>query len=76
MWLEDVRTYLRNPASAAKLSWKYRDRLDQFKKTASSIGRDGLGRLVDALAEVDYHSKTGVGDFAQNVERFILTLEL
>jgi DNA polymerase-3 subunit delta len=76
MWLEDVGVYLRNPASASGMRWKYREKLDQFKKTASAIGRDGLARMVDALVEVDYRSKTGAGDAAENVERFILSLEI
>jgi DNA polymerase-3 subunit delta len=77
MWLEDVRAYLRSPASVGKLAWKYRGpELEQFKKTASAIGKDRIANLVDGLAEVDYHSKTGIGDAAENVERFILSLSL
>jgi DNA polymerase III delta subunit len=75
MWLEDVRAFLRNPGVASKLSWKYRD-IDGFKRVANGIGKKGLPRLVDRLVEVDFHSKTGVGDFAENVERFILSLEV
>lgn len=76
MWLEDVRSFLRSPASIGKLAWKYKGpQLDQFKRTASAIGKQRVGMLVDALAEVDYNSKTGVGDAAENVERFILSLD-
>ncbi len=74
MWLEDVRSFLRNPSVASKLSWKYRD-IDGFKRVANGIGKKGLPALVDRLVEVDFQSKTGVGDFAENVERFILSLE-
>jgi len=75
MWLEDVRAYLRSPASLNKLAWKYKGpHLDQFKRTASAIGKSRIGTLVDALAEVDFNSKTGLGDAAENVERFILAL--
>ena len=77
MWLEDVRAYLKSPAAAGKLAWKYKGpQLDQFKRTASAIGKSRIGTLVDALAEVDFKSKTGVGDAAENVERFILSLQL
>jgi len=77
MWLEDVRAYLRSPGSVGKLAWKYRgNELEQFKRTANAIGKDRLPNLVDALAEVDYHSKTGIGDAAENVERFILSLSI
>ncbi|HEX8523188.1 MAG TPA: DNA polymerase III subunit delta [Tepidisphaeraceae bacterium] len=75
MWLEDVRLFLKNPGAAGKLMWKYRN-IDAFKRVANGIGKQGLPRLVDQLAEVDFHSKTGVGDFAENVERFILSLEV
>ena len=77
MWLEDVRAYLKSPAAVGKLAWKYKGpQLDQFKRTASSIGKGGVAKLVDALAEVDYNSKTGVGDAAENVERFILDVKV
>ena len=77
MWLEDVRNYLRSPSTIGKLVWKYKgDKLEQFKRTANAIGKDRIGAIVDALAEVDYNSKTGLGDAAENVERFILSLQL
>jgi DNA polymerase III delta subunit len=71
MWLEDVGTVVRD-GQAGKVSWKYKDRLPQFIKTAKAIGRSGHARALDLLAEVDQHSKSGVGDAAGNVERFIL----
>ena len=43
-------------------------------KTAQQMGQQGLRRALNLLVEVDHQSKTGVGDAAQNVERFLLTL--
>ena len=72
MWLEDVRAALRG--GAGKLSWKYKDRFPQFLRTSQTLGDAGAGRALDLLAEVDHQSKSGVGDAAGNVERFILEL--
>ena len=72
MWLEDVRAALHG--GAGKLSWKYKDRFPQFLKVSQRMGDPGAGRALDLLAEVDHHSKSGVGDAAGNVERFILGL--
>jgi DNA polymerase III delta subunit len=72
MWLEDVRTYLNSPA-AFKNAWKYRDKLPQFKKTATSLGPATASRLVEALAELDFRSKQGFGDMKDNVESFLLS---
>ena len=78
MWLEDVRAFLDSPREfMSKAFWKYKGpAMEQFKNTANAIGKKNVGRLVDALAEVDYKSKTGVGDAAENVERFILGLDV
>lgn len=73
MWLEDVGAVVRGEP-AGKFSWKYRDRLPQFINAAKAIGRAGHARALDLLAEVDQQSKSGVGDAAANVERFILQL--
>jgi DNA polymerase III delta subunit len=70
MWLEDVRAALRG--GAGKLSWKYKDRFNQFMRVSQRMGDAGAGRALDLLAEVDHQSKSGVGDAAGNVERFIL----
>ncbi len=83
MWLEDVRKVLsaaasgQNPQNALP-KFKYRDprtRAD-FVKTAQSLGPVGARRALDLLAEIDHHSKSGLGQAATNVERFILTLSL
>jgi len=42
--------------------------------TVQSLGEPGRKRAVDLLAEIDYQTKTGVGDAAENVERFLLSL--
>jgi DNA polymerase-3 subunit delta len=45
-----------------------------FVATAERIGDEGLYRALNLLVEVDYHSKTGVGDAAENVEAFLLAV--
>ncbi len=45
---------------------------EAFVKTAVHLGLDGLVRAVDWLVEVDYQSKTGVGNMAENIERYLL----
>ena len=40
LWLEDVG-YVLAGGGAGKMSWKYRDRLPQFLRTAQSLGRAG-----------------------------------
>ena len=45
-----------------------------FMETAMALGDGGSARAVDLLAEVDRQSKTGVGDAAANVERFLIAV--
>ena len=45
-----------------------------FVQTAGRLGESGLRRALDLLVEVDHQSKSGVGDAAENVERFLLTV--
>lgn len=73
MWLEDVRDFLSSP-NTFKNAWKYKEDLPKFKQTAQAIGRHNAARLVDLLLEVDKQSKSGIGDAAANVERFLLTI--
>lgn len=81
MWLEDVSRVLgakregKNPASALP-QWKYRDprMRSEFVKMAETLGEAGLARAVGLLLEVDKQSKSGVGNAADNVERFILAI--
>jgi DNA polymerase III delta subunit len=72
MWLEDMRQLL--AGNVGKLGWKYKDRLPQAKTTAQQLGRTGIDRAIDALAEIDQRTKSGFGGAAENVERFILSL--
>jgi DNA polymerase-3 subunit delta len=73
MWLEDVRAVVTKKDSG-KLTWKYKDKFNQFLQNANALGRPGLGKAVDLLAEIDKQSKSGVGDAAENVERFIISI--
>lgn len=79
IWLENVQKLLlaidqgQNPFSLMP-SMRVFDQTMQkgFVATAKSLGGAGLKRAVDLLAEVDWHSKSGRGDAAGNVERFLL----
>jgi DNA polymerase III delta subunit len=73
MWLEDVGAVV-NSGNTSKLTWKYKNRLNQFMSAAKALGKAGHARALDLLAEIDHQSKSGVGDAASNVERFILTM--
>ena len=81
MWLEKVQQAISmrrkgmNPfaiASALKI-WPQK-LADPFIKTAEKLGESGVARAVDLLVEIDHQSKSGVGDAAENVERFLLTM--
>ena len=77
MWLEDVGVVLSGSPAAQKLRWKYKGKdYDQFVASARRLGAAGHGRALDLLAEIDRQSKSGIGDAASNVERFILALAL
>jgi DNA polymerase III delta subunit len=81
IWLENVRkaqTMLRDGQNAFTIGqalriWP-RDVQQRFVDTVQSLGERGRRRAVDLLAEIDFQSKTGVGDAAENVERFLLSL--
>ncbi len=73
MWLEDVRAVV-SKEDTGKLSWRYKDRFPQFLQSARAMGEAGLRRAVDLLTEIDKQSKSGIGDAAANVERFIITM--
>ncbi len=45
-----------------------------FIKTAKAMGPAGVAEALTLLAETDRRSKSGLGDFAENVERFLLTM--
>ncbi len=81
MWLENVRKALAmrkqgmNPFTIGQQLRIWPRELQQpFVKTAEMLGEGGLARGMDLLAEIDYQSKTGVGDAAENVERFLMSI--
>jgi len=73
MWLEDVRTFLVRP-TAFKNAWKYKASLSKFQENARRLGAARAGRLISMLTEIDRRSKSGLGEMADNVERFILAV--
>ena len=50
------------------------DKGAEMVKTAQRMGEEGLRRALNLLVEVDHQSKSGVGDAAENVERFLLAV--
>lgn len=81
IWLENVRkalAMLKRGQDAWTIGqalriWP-REQAQRFVQTVSSLGAPGLARAVDLLAQIDYQTKTGVGEAAENVERFLLSL--
>jgi DNA polymerase III delta subunit len=79
MWLEDVRLIVTvgpNSPAVGRMKWKYKEpgSWNRFVAAAQALGKDGYARALDLLTEIDKQSKSGVGDAAENVERFILAL--
>ena len=77
MWLGEVGAVLVDAnAAKSKFGWKHRapGAWEKFVKSAQTLGRSGHARALDLLTEIDRQTKSGVGDAAENVERFILTL--
>jgi DNA polymerase-3 subunit delta len=81
MWLEKAIKALAmkqrgaNPFQIAKdLKIWPAEKGTAFVQTAGRLGEAGLRRALDRLVEVDHQSKSGVGDAAENVERFLLTV--
>ena len=81
MWLENVRKALAmrrrgmQPfAIAQALRIWPREAQQPFLKTADAMGDAGVARAIDLLAEIDRQTKSCVGDAAENVERFLLSL--
>jgi DNA polymerase-3 subunit delta len=81
LWLENVRKALamiRRGESALAIGqalrvWP-REAAEKFVRTAGGMGEHGLAAAMDLLAEIDFQTKTGVGDAVGNVERFILAM--
>ena len=81
LWLENVRKALamhargQNAFTIGQTLRIWPQSLHQpFLKTCEALGDAGAAAALDLLARVDYQTKTGVGEAAENVERFILTL--
>ncbi|HSU68940.1 MAG TPA: DNA polymerase III subunit delta [Tepidisphaeraceae bacterium] len=81
MWLENVRKAiamkrkgLQPFAIAQQLRIWPREIQGPFFQTADALGESGATRATDLLADVDLRSKSGLGDAASNVERFILQI--
>jgi DNA polymerase III subunit delta len=81
MWLENVRKAIalkrkgmQTFAIAQQLRIWPREIQGPFFQTADALGEAGAARATDLLADVDLRSKSGLGDAASNVERFILEM--
>jgi DNA polymerase III delta subunit len=81
IWLENVRKALamkragtNDAAICQTLRIWPRENQGPFLQTAATMGDGGVARALDLLAAVDKNSKSGVGEFATNVERFLLQL--
>jgi DNA polymerase III delta subunit len=48
--------------------------MGQVSQNARRLGHSCLANAVDLLAEIDRRTKSGLGDAAGNVERFILSM--
>ncbi len=80
IWLTNVRKALAMKRSgmnafaitSALRIWP-REMQQPFMDTAALLGEKGVARAIDLLAEIDRQSKSGVGDAAENVERFLLS---
>jgi DNA polymerase III delta subunit len=83
IWLTNVRKALAmkrggmSPSAIPQALRIWPPQMQQpFMETAQLLGERGVARAIDLLAELDQHSKSGVGDAADNVERFLLTVSL
>ena len=53
-----------------------REAQPKFVDAVKELGENGRKRALDLLAQIDYQTKTGVGDAAENIERFLLSLSV
>jgi DNA polymerase III delta subunit len=81
IWLENVRQAITmsksgmNPfAIGGALRIWPREAAVALVENARKLGEAGANRALDLLAEIDHQTKTGVGDAAGNIERFILAV--
>ncbi len=79
IWLEKVRRYFtlrrQGVAEAAAIKelkiWPF-EKQRPFVENAHKLGETRTGQLIELLADIDRRSKSGLGEMANNVERFIL----
>lgn len=83
IWLENVRKSLfmkkqgvNSFTIAQQLRIYPRELIAPFFKTAEALGDAGVSRALDLLVEIDRQSKSGIGEAATNVERFILQMKV
>lgn len=81
IWLEKVRKALllkkagqSEQSIAGQLKIFPYSQQKAFFQTANAIGEGGAARLIDLLADLDHRSKSGLGEMAENVERFLLSV--
>lgn len=81
MWLESVHMALALRAQgqsefdiARQLRIWDREQQRLFFQTARALGDKGVKTALDLLAEVDQQNKSGIGEPATNVERFLLSI--
>ena len=65
---------INTPTIAKELRIWPASNVDALLRTADKLGAKGLADALDLLADLDYRSKTGLGDASDNVERFMLSL--
>jgi DNA polymerase III delta subunit len=81
IWLENVRKALDMIAAGQSAQaigqalriWP-REAAEKFVVTTRALGHAGLNAAMNLLAQTDFQTKTGIGDAAENIERFILSL--
>jgi DNA polymerase-3 subunit delta len=62
------------PAIAKQLRIWPMSHVDSLLRTVDRLGPQRLYRSLDLLTELDHRSKSGLGEAADNVERFILSI--
>lgn len=79
IWLEKARRALalkrqgmQEFAIAKEVKIWPSDKIKPFFQTANKLGEQGVNHLIDLLAEIDHRSKSGRGEMAENIERFLL----
>ena len=81
LWLEKAlaanrlkKQRISPPAIAKELRIWPASNVDALLRTADKLGDRGLADALDLLADLDHRSKSGLGEAADNVERFMLSL--